>query len=440
MSGLGFEVLVILILIFGNGVFALAEIALVSARKHRLQQRADEGSHRATIALDLASKPNELLSTVQVGITLIGILSGAFGGALVAENLAEKLNSIRLISPHGQSVAITLVVLVITILTIILGELVPKRLALTNPEMYAAAMAPIMKMVSKIAFPAVRMLSWSTDQMLKLLPTPRSEEKEIVEEEIKVLIEQGTETGAFEETEQEMVEGVFELGDRRVVNLMRPRKKIVWIDINGDPDDIQKTILNNSYSRYPVAEENPDHMLGYVHVKDLLGQCMKGQPIDLRSSIRKLPAMPEIMTALKALETFKESGTHIAVIVNEYGATEGLITLNDIVEAIVGDLPAVGEKPEQWAKQREDGSWLIEGSAPIFELKDLLGINTLPGEDEYAYTTLGGFILMQLGRIPSPAEHFESDGWRYEVVDMDDNRIDKVLVSKLPDPQKTSEE
>jgi putative hemolysin len=439
MGGFGFEALVILILIFANGVFALAEIALISARKHRLQQRADEGSHNAKVALELANAPNELLSTVQVGITLIGTLSGAFGGAMVAEKLAEKLNAIPPIAPHGQSAAIIIVVLVITIATIILGELVPKRLALINPEMYASAMAPLMKMVSKLVSPAVRFLGWSTDQMLKLLPKPRSEGKEVVEEDIKVLIEQGTETGAFEETEQEMVEGVFELGNRRVVDLMRPRKKIVWIDIHGDREAVQNTILSHSHSRFLVADGNPDHILGYIHVKDLLGLYMKGQPIDLRSSIRKLPAVPEMMTALKALEAFKQSGTHIAVVVNEYGVTEGLITLNDIVEAIVGDLPKVGEKPEPWARRREDGSWLIDGSAPIFELKDLIGINELSGEDEYSYATLGGFVLLQLGRIPSPADHFESDGWRYEVVDMDGNRIDKVLVSKLPDPIEPTE-
>jgi putative hemolysin len=432
-NGIGFEILVILILIFANGVLALAEIAFVSARKHRLQQQADEGNRRAKLALALANEPNELLSTVQVGITLIGILAGAFGGATIAEKLAVRLNTIPHIAPHGEGVALAVVVLLITVLSIILGELVPKRLALTNPEMFAASMAPLMKMLAKLASPAVRFLGWSTEQVLKILPKPRSEGKEITEEEIKVLIEQGTEEGTFEETEQEMVEGVFELGDRRVIDLMRPRKKIAWLDIGEGSEVIRDTILAHLYSRFPVAEGDLDRVLGFVHVKDLLGQCIKGQPIDLKSSIRRLPAVPEMMTALKALETFKQSGTHIALVVNEYGGTEGLITLNDIVESIVGDLPASGEKPEQQAKQREDGSWLIDGSIPVFELKDLLGIRNLPGEDESAYATLGGFILAQLGRIPSPAEHFESDGWRYEVVDMDGNRVDKVLVSRIPD-------
>jgi len=440
LDGIGFEILVILILILANGFFALAEIALVSSRKHRLQQQADEGNRRAGIALKLSNEPNELLSTVQIGITLIGTLAGAVGGATVAEKLAVRLNEIPWIAPYGESAAITVVVVAITVLSIIFGELAPKRLALTNPEMYASATAPLMSLLSRLASPAVRFLSWSTELILKLLPIKRSENPEITEEEIKVLIERGTEAGAFDETEQEMIEGVFQLGDRRVMDLMKPRNKVDWIDIGEDPESVRNTILNNCYSRFPVAEGDLDHVIGYVHVKDLLGQCISGQPVDLKSCIRHLPGVPEVMTALKALEAFKQSGTHIALVVSEHGGTEGLITLNDIMEAIVGDLPAIGEKPEEWAKRREDGSWLVDASIPIYEFKDLIGLRELPDEDESAYTTLGGFILMQLGRIPSPAEHFEWGGWRFEVVDMDGNRIDKALVSKLPDPSNHNEQ
>lgn len=440
MNILGFEALVILILILANGVFALAEIALVSARKHRLQQRADEGDHRAAVALKLANAPNEFLSTVQVGITLIGTMAGAFGGATVAEKLAVKLNTLPHIAPYGESVAITIVVVVITILTIILGELVPKRLALTNPEMFAAAMAPLMKTIAKVASPVVRFLSWSTDQILKLLPKPHANEKDSAEEEIMVLMEQGTEAGTFEETEQEMMEGVFELGDRRIVDLMKPRRKIVWLDIDGDPEVVRDTILSSSYSRFPVARGDLDHMVGYVHVKDLLAQCISGQPVDLQTCVRQFIGMPEMMTALKALETFKSAGTHIAVVVNEYGGSEGLITLYDIVESIVGDLPTGSEKDEPMAQKREDGSWLVDGAMPVFEFKELTGISDLPGDDEYAYSTIGGLILMQLGRIPSPTDYFESGGWRYEVIDMDHNRIDKVLVSRLPGYSEATEE
>jgi putative hemolysin len=431
MNDHGWELIVILILILANGIFALAEIALVSARKHRLQQLADEGNHGAAVALKLANTPTELLSTVQVGMTLIGTLAGAFGGAIVAEKLAEKLNAIPYIAPHGKGIAIAIVVLVITILTIVLGELVPKRLALTNPEMFAAAMAPLMETVSGLVFPVIRFLSWSTDQVLKLLPKPRSDGKDTTEEEIKVLIEQGTEAGTFEETEQEMVEGVFQLGDRWVVDLMTPGAKIVWLDIDEDPETIRKTILTNTYSRFPVVKGDLDHVLGIIQAKDLLGQCMMGKPMDLKSCMRPFTGMPEMITALKALETFKKNGTHIALVVNEYGGTEGLITLHDIVESIVGDLPTSNEINDPPAKRREDGSWLVDGAIPIFEFKELTGIGDLPGEEENAYTTLGGLVLMQLGRIPSPAEHFELGGWKYEVLDMDGNRIDKVLVSKL---------
>jgi putative hemolysin len=430
MGGFGWEITAILILILANGVFALAEIALVSARKHRLQQQADEGNHGAAVALKLANTPTELLSTVQVGMTLIGTLAGAFGGAIVAEKLAEQLNAIPHIAPHGKSAAIAIVVLVITILTIILGELVPKRLALTNPEMFAAAMAPLLKTISSLVFPAIRFLSWSTDQVLKLLPEPRSDEKDTTEEEIKVLIEQGTEAGTFEETEQEMMEGVFQLGDRWVVDLMTPGSKIIWLDIDEDPETIRRIVLTNTYSRFPIAKDDLDHVLGIVHAKDLLGQCMMGKPLDLKSCMKPFTGMPEMITALQALETFRKNGTHIALVVNEYGGTEGLITLHDIVESIVGDLPTGNERNEPPATKREDGSWLVDGAIPIFEFTELTGIGDLPGEEENAYTTLGGLVLMQLGRIPSPAEHFELGGWRYEVVDMDGNRIDKVLVSK----------
>jgi putative hemolysin len=434
MNGIGFEILVILILILANGVFALAEIALVSSRKHRLQKKADEGSRNAVIALKLANEPNELLSAVQIGITLVGTIAGAFGGATVAEELAAKLNAIPQIDPHGESIALAAVVFAITGLSIILGELVPKRLALTNPEMFASTMAPFMKMLTRFASPVVRVLGWSTDQVLKLLPIPSSEGTAITEEEIRVLIKQGTKAGTFAETKLEMVEGVFQLGDRRVIELMLPRSKIVWLDINSDLDAIRNAIISSPCSRFPVAAGDLDHILGFVHVKDLLGQCLTGQPVDLKPCVRQLPAMPEMMTALKALELFQNSGTHVALVVNEHGGTKGLIEFNDVIEAIVGELPAAGEKPEQQANQREDGSWLIDGGMPVFEFKELLGISRLPGEDVSAYTTLGGFILMQLGRIPLAGDRVEVAGWRYEVVDMDRNRIDKLLISKSLSP------
>lgn len=434
MNHLGFEVLVILILILANGVFALTELALVSARKHRLRQRADQGHRGAAIALQLANAPNEFLSTVQVGITLIGTLAGAFGGATVAEKLAVRLNAFPRIAPHGEIAAISIVVLAITTLTIILGELVPKRLALTNPEKFAAAMAPVMKGLARLGYPAVRFLGWATDQVLKLFPRPRSETKDTTEEDIRILIDQGRVRGMFAETEQEMVEGVFELGDRRVVEFMQPRRKIVWLDLDGKPEAVTETLLGHSFSRFPVARKDLDQALGYVHVKDLLAQCLSGRPVDLQAGIREFIGMPERMTALEALETFKKAGTHMALVVNEYGGVEGLLTPYDIVESIVGDLSTDGDGAGPSAVHREDGSWLVDGAMPVFEFRELTGVDDLPGEEESSYATLGGLILSQLGRIPSPADHFESGGWRFEVVDMDRNRIDKVLVSRLPDP------
>ena len=416
-------------MILANGLLALAEIAVVSSRKHRLQQRAEGGDRKAAVALELANEPNQLLSTVQIGITLIGILAGAFGGATLAEQLAVRLDALPYVAPHGESVAIALVVFVITLFSVILGELVPKRLALTNPERFASAMAPFMKMLSKLASPAVRFLSWSTEQILRFLPKPHSEGTEAAEEEIKVLLEQGAESGDIAEAEQEMVEGVFQLGDRRVVELMKPRSKVAWLDINGDPEEIRNLIAGNPHSRLPVGDGSLDRVVGFVHVKDLLGQCLTGYSPDLKSAIRTLPAVPETITALNALDTFKKSGTHIAVVVNEHGGTEGIITLNDVVEAVVGDLPAPNENPDLRAKQREDGSRLVDGTMPISEFKELTEIRHLAGE-EGVYTTLAGFMLMELGRIRSDGDHFECAGWRFEVVDMDGKRIDKVLVTK----------
>jgi putative hemolysin len=436
----GIEIIGIVLLTIANGVFALSEMAVVSARKARLQARAEEGSRRARIALELANNPNDFLSVVQIGITLIGTLAGAFGGATLAAHLADYLKGIPWIAPHSEPVALAIVVIVISYLSLVVGELVPKRLALSNPELFASALAPLMRIIAKIASPAVRFLSWSTDLVLRLIPMKHETQQTVTEEEVRHMIDQGTETGTFEEAEQEMLEGVFRLGDRRVAELMTPRQEISWIDLNDTPDIIRETLRQSKHSRFPVADGDLDRLEGFVHVKDLLDESLAGKPLDIRSVLRKAPAVPESMRALRAIETLRTHDSHLAFVVNEHGGVEGLVTVTDIVRAIMGDLPASPSASEPLAVQREDGSWLIDGTMPAYELKELLGIRTLPGEQEGTFTTVGGFVMTSLGKVPAPGDHFEHNGWRFEVLDMDGNRVDKVLVSALPGKQVSGED
>ncbi len=432
MSGTSLQIIAILVLILANGLFALSEIAIASSRKARLRQHEDEGSRKASKALELANNPNQFLSTVQVGMTVIATLAGAFGGVTLAGALKARLDAFPLLSRYSEPVAVGVVVAAISYVSLILGELVPKRVALSNPERFAMAVAPTMRLLSRLVSPVVTFLSWSTEIVLHAFRLRHQTEPPVTEEEIKLMIEEGTEAGAFEEAEQEMIEGVFGLGDRRVAELMRPSVDMVWLDIQDSPEVILATIKQSTYSRFPVGEGSLDHVLGYIHVKDLLGLYIEGHPLDVRSCIRPLPPVPDTMPALKVLEVFQQSRTHIALVVNEHGATEGLITMHDILEAVVGDLPAPGEPAEQHVIRREDGSWLVDGATPVFEFKAALDIKELPGEDDGSFTTLGGFVLAQLGRIPSPGDKFEAGARCYEVMDMDRNRVDKVLVSDVP--------
>ncbi len=353
-----------------NGLFALSEIAIASARKPRLRQHAEDGSRKAAVALDLANNPNQFLSTAQIGITVIATLAGAFGGITLAEKLALAFRQVPVLSPYSESAAVGVVVVAISYVSLILGELVPKRIALSNPERFAMAVAPAMKFLSRAAGPAVRFLSGSTELVLHALRIRRQAEPPVTEEEIKQMIEEGTEAGAFEEAEQEMIEGVFGLGDRRAAELMRPRMEIVWLDIQDTPESIWATIARSTYSRFPVGDGSLDQVVGWVHVKDLLGLYIEGRPLNLRSCLRPLPPVPETMRALNVLEVFKQSRTHIALVVNEHGAAEGLITMHDILEAVVGDLPSPGEPANEPVVRREVGSWLVDGATPVFEFKN----------------------------------------------------------------------
>jgi putative hemolysin len=427
------EGIVVVLLILVNGLFALSEIAVVSARKTRLQQWAEAGNARARAALDLANNPNQFLATIQIGITLIGILAGAFGGATIARELSDILSDIPGLGPYSYPLSLALVVMVITYLSLIVGELVPKRLALNNPERLAMVVAAPMQVLSRVAYPVVHLLGVSTEFLLRLLGMKPSTEPPVTEEEIRALIEQGTQAGMFEEAEQEMVERVFRLGDRRVSAVMTPRTEIVWLDREAAAQEIRRTILESVHSRFLVAEGSLDNVLGVVHAKDLLAHILGEQVVDLAATIQQPLYVPESMRALKALELFKQSGTHIALVIDEYGGIQGLVTPSDILEAIVGDLPEAGEEVEPLAVQRADGSWLLDGMLPVDEFKDLFDLDELPGEDQGIYQTLAGFVIMQLGRIPTAADYFVWEGLKIEVVDMDGNRVDKVLATPTGD-------
>jgi len=429
MNQIATEVLLILVLIVANGVFALAEVSIVASRKARLQQRAREGDAKAATALELAESPNRFLATVQIGITLVGIFAGAFGGATLSKKLAEMARSVPALVPYADSIGLGLVVLAITYLSLIIGELVPKRIGLHSPEKIASIVAGPMRIISTIASPFVAFLGFSTDLVLRIIGLKASDDPVVTEEEINVMMEQGREAGVFAEAEQDMVQRIFRLGDRTVSSLMTRRHDIVWLDINDGWETNRQQLAESVYSRIPVCDEELDKVLGILRAKDLLDLCMEGQQPELTPLLQKPVFVPETLPAFKLMETFKTHRTHFIFVVDEHGTIEGLVTLHDILGAIVGDLPNIDESDESYALQREDGSWLLDGMMPIEEFKDLLDINQLPHDDTGNYQTLGGFVMMQLGRIPTAAEFFEQDGWRYEIMDMDGHRIDKVLVT-----------
>jgi len=387
MSSVASEALLIILLILVNGVFSMSELAIVSARKVRLEQWAKEGNAKARAALRLIASPTNFLSTVQIGITLIGILSGALGGATVAQTLQQSFDAVPLLQPYSKTLSFAIVVGIITYLSLVVGELVPKRLAMSNAEQIACAVAPPMRFLANIGTPVVYLLSISTEALLSLLGIQVTEESQVTEEEIKVMIAQGAESGMFEEAEHDMVERVFRLGDRPIKSLMSPRTEIDWLDV--DPIDLVKV------SSPPL----------YV---------------------------AETASALSVLEQFKQSGDRVAMVTDEYGGVEGIVTLTDLLEAIVGDLPSNDRQGDPDAMQREDGSWLIDGMISSDRLKEILEVEELPYEKEHNYHTLGGLMMTYLRHIPMVGEHFTWERMRFEVVDMDGNRVDKVLVNLSP--------
>ena len=427
------EVIIIGALIILNGILAMSEAALVASRKTKLQQYANEGDASSKTALKLTSDPNIFLSTIQIGITLIGILSGAVGGATISEQLTLEFSKIPAIRPYSEALALGIVVMVITILSLWLGELVPKRMALHNPERIARVVAGPMLFISKVFSPIVKILSRATDFVLKVFDVKASNEPPITEEEFQVLLDQGTQAGVFEESEQDMVEGVFSLGDQRVYSIMTPRTEIVWLDIEDSIEEIRTKIAESQFSRFPVRQDTLDVILGIVKTRDLLVPSLGGEPIKLKDLLKPAYFIPETMLASKALEIFREKSTDILLVIDEFGGLQGLLTINDIIEEIVGAM----ELEEPQATQRQDGSWLLDGMLEVDEFKEIFKLSALPHEDEYE--TLSGFVMMSLGRVPQTADHFEWHGYNFEVIDMDGRRVDKVLVTTLPQSPLTQE-
>ncbi|HLO18275.1 MAG TPA: hemolysin family protein [Anaerolineales bacterium] len=431
MNSLTTEILILILLILTNGLFALSEMAVVSARKVRLQQRANEGSKGARTALSLAVQPTRFLSTVQIGITLIGILSGAFGGATIAETLAAYFAQYPALQPYSEAIGVGIVVTVVTYFSLVIGELVPKRLALNNAEGIATSVAPIMEFIAKVTKPLVSLLSFSTEILVRLLGIKSTSEPAITEEEVKILIEQGRQSGVFEDVEQEMVERVFRLSDRTVNSLMAHRSEMVWLDVD-DPLEVNiNKIIASGHFNFVVCEGDFDQVLGILRVKDLLGAYAGGHSVSIKTSLQMPPFVPEGMNALEVLERLRQVKSPLALVVDEYGTIAGMVTLTDVLEAIVGDIPGIDEEGEAEATQREDGSWLLDGMMSVDELQMLLDLDELPEED-LNYDTVGGLFMAQLGRIPMVGDNFEWHNLRFEVMDMDGHRVDKVLVMPMP--------
>jgi putative hemolysin len=434
MNNIFLEIVIIFCLLLANGVFAMAEISVVSSRKGRLKKMADEGSPAAAKALALAEEPSRFLSTVQIGITLVGILAGAFGGATISEKVAAAVARVPMLEPYSTAIGIAVVVGAITYASLIIGELVPKRIGLNNPEKKAMLVAGPMNALSRFASPFVWLLIASTELVLKVLGLGKEKDAPPSEEEVSHLIEQGAAAGVFHKGERAMVEGVLRLDETPVTEIMTRRSKIVFLNV-ADPDEANwRKIVASGHSQFPVYEGTRDHVMGMVSVKALWANAAAGVQSQLRDHVTKPLFVPRTVTVVQILETFKKTGKHIALVTDEYGSIQGVVSLIDVMEAIVGDLPEPGDRRAPDAVQREDGSWLVDGAMDIDELKKRFSLGTLPGEAEGGFETLGGFALARFGHIPSVGEHFDWNGWHFEVMDMDRHRLDKMLLAKLPLP------
>jgi putative hemolysin len=434
MASITTEAILILLLLLLNGVFAMSEMALVAAKRSRLEQRAERGDKGARAALQLAAHPNAFLSTVQVGITLVGVLAGAYGGATIAAVVAETLRAYDALRPYSEEVSLALVVGTITYLSLILGELVPKRIALGSPERVISLVARPMMVVSKVARPLVALLTGSTNVVFRLLGLGKTTDPGVTEHDIRALVEQGEETGVVHRAEREIVENAFRLGDRTVHALMTPRPDVDWVDLTVDASELREALATATRERVLLCDGEIDQVVGVVRADELLARYLRGDPTDdatlLRTLAFKPPFVPTTMPAFRLLETFRETRQHVAVALDEYGAVAGVVTLDDLLEALLDEVPAEAADDAPSMSRRDDGSWLVDAGTPIDDVTARLDLE-MSASDRQGVVTLGGFVMARLGHLPRAGEWFEWNGHRFEVVDMDKRRVDTVLVSAL---------
>jgi putative hemolysin len=430
------EILLLTALIVLNGVFAMSEIALVTARRARLARLAEAGDSSAAMAMKLHDDPTRFLSTVQIGITSISILNGIVGEAVLAEPLSRWLQSHGMETEASSIASTALVVIVITYVSIVIGELVPKRIGQFNPEGIARMVARPMNLLALLARPFERLLSLSTDAILRLLGKRQSSQEGVIEEEIHALLEEGSESGAIEQQEREMVRNVFRLDDRRINSLMIPRADIVYLDTTLPPEENLGRVAGSEHSRFPVCRGGLDDVLGILSAKQLLNQTLKGESADLSAQLLPAVFVPESLTGMDLLEHFRASDAQMVLIIDEYGEINGLVTLQDVLEAVTGEFKSRHQE-DAWAVQREDGSWILDGLIPIPELKDRLGLKTVPEEDRGRYHTLSGLVMWLSGRLPQTGDVMTWENWQLEVVDLDGKRIDKILATPIPAEEET---
>lgn len=427
------EILFLIALILINGAFAMSEIALVTSRRARLARQAEEGDSAAAVALQLHDEPTRFLSTIQIGITSIGILNGIVGEAVLAAPLAQRLAHLGVDPEAAHWMATGLVVVVITYVSIIIGELVPKRLAQLNPEGVARLVARPMKFLAVLTRPFVRLLSISTDTLLHLLGKRDTGSPSVTEEEIHAMLEEGSEAGIIEQEEHDMVRNVFRLDDRQIGSLMIPRADITYLDLDLPLEENLKRVTDSEHSRFPVCRNGLHDVLGIVNAKQLLKRTLQGDMTTLTGQLQPAVFVPETLTGMDLLGHFRASGTQMVLVVDEYGEVQGLVTLQDVLEAVTGEFLTLNQE-DAWAVQREDGSWLLDGLIPVPELKDKLDLKAVPEEDKGRYHTLSGLMMWLLGRLPQTGDAAVWEEWRLEVVDLDGKRVDKVLASRLPEP------
>lgn len=433
------DLLIVLVLVLLNGVFAMSEIAIVSAKRARLLQLADTGKAGARYALKLASDPTRFLSSVQVGITSIGILNGAIGEASLGGPLRLSLEQVPLVAPYADTLSLVIVVILLTYVSLILGELVPKRLALTHPEAIASIISRPMDVLATVGRPIVTLLSVSTETILRILGVRQIKPPAVTLEEIKVLLEQGTDEGVFEAAEHEMVTNVLNLDDRSVGSVVTPRSDVIFLDVRDPVETTRAKLQQDPHNVLPLCDGGLDQVLGFVRSTTVLGRLLDGASVDLPALAEKALFVPETMTLMTLLEQFKRTHLPVALVVDEFGGVEGLVSLADVTASIVGDLPAEPDE-EPMVVRRADGSWLLDGSLDLDTVLRTLGASPsiFTGKDRRHYHTLGGLAMVALGRVPRIGDVFERGAYRFEVVDMDGNRVDQVLVA-LIDNEKRSE-